>query len=104
GASQKMAVLMLERLLRKCYDWRDLQTSAITSALLHERQEEVGAMTEKVAPKYIGKEFEDLSDPEQEQLVTLGKQQRAIFDTETQLETQLAHQIFKAERQDRQSI
>ncbi len=104
AASQKMAVLILERLLRKAYDWRDLQTTTITATLLHERQDEVGATTEKISPKYIGKEFEDLTDPEQEQLLTLGKQQRAIFDTETQLETQLALQIFKAEKQGRKSI
>ena len=99
--NQKMAVLLLERLLRKAYDWRDLQTTTITSSLLHERQDEIGATTDKVSPKYIGKEFEDLSDAEQEQLLTLGKQQRAIFDTETQLETQLALQIFKASRKAR---
>ncbi|HLX63652.1 MAG TPA: hypothetical protein VKX17_20445 [Planctomycetota bacterium] len=104
AADQKIAVLILERLLRKTYDWRDLQTTTITSSLLHERQDEIGTTTEKVSPNYIGKEFEDLSDPEQEQLLTLGKQQRAIFDTETQLETQLAMQIFKAEKQRRKSI
>lgn len=102
--NQKLSVLILERLLRKLYDWRDLQTATITSTLLHERQDEVGALTEKTSPKYIGKEFEDLTDPEQEQLLTLGKQQRAIFDTETQLETQLSHQIFKAEKQSRKNV
>lgn len=103
-SQQKMAVLMLERMLRKLYDWRDLQTSAVTTKLLREQQTDVQTLTEEVAPKTIAKEIEDLSDDDQERLLTLGKQQRAIFDAETGLETQLTYLMYKAERQQRKSI
>ena len=101
---QKMAVLILERMLRKLYDWRDLQSAAITTKLLHEQQEEVLQRTEQVAPKTIAKEIEDLSDQDQDRLLTLGKQQRAIFDSETGLEQQLTYMMYKAEKQVRKSI
>jgi hypothetical protein len=101
---QKMAVLVLERLLRKLYDWRDLQNCTITTKLLYEQQEEVNARTSTLAPKTIAREIEDLDDDDQEQLLTLGKQQRAIFDTETGLERQLTYLTYKAERQNRNSI
>jgi len=101
---QKMALLVLERLLRRIFDWRDLQTSVISTTLLHELQEEVIGRTEKIAPKFIGKQIEDLSDQDQEQLLTLGKQQRTIFDTETALEAQLIELLFRAERQGRRTI
>ncbi len=104
GDRQKMAVLVLERMLRKLYDWRDLQTSAVTTKLLREQQADVQTITEKVAPNTIAKEIEDLSDDDQEQLLTLGKQQRAIFDAETGLENQLTYLMYKAERQRRQNI
>ncbi|MEX1097485.1 MAG: hypothetical protein WED34_15675 [Planctomycetales bacterium] len=102
--NQKMSVLILERMLRKLYDWRDLQTSTITTKLLYEQQEEVLDLTKEIAPKTIAKEIEDLSDADQEKLITLGKQQTAIFDTETGLEQQLTYLMYKAERQKRQSI
>ncbi len=101
---QKMAVLVLERMLRKLYDWRDLQNCTITTKLLYEQQDEVCKRTTSLAPKTIAKEIEDLADEDQEQLLTLGKQQRAIFDTETGLENQLTYLTYKAERQQRNSI
>jgi len=101
---QKMAVLVLERMLRKLYDWRDLQNCTITTKLLYEQQEEVRQLTTTLAPKTIAKEIEDLADEDQEQLLTLGKQQRAIFDTETGLENQLTYLTYKAEKQRRASI
>ena len=102
--NQKMAVLVLERMLRKLYDWRDLQNCTITTKLLYEQQDEVREQTSTLAPKTIAKEIEDLSDKDQEQLLTLGKQQRAIFDTETGLENQLTYLTYKAEKQQRKSI
>lgn len=102
--NQKMAVLVLERLVRKLYDWRDLQNCTITTKLLYEQQEEVGELTASLAPKTIAKEIEDLADADQEKLLTLGKQQRAIFDTETGLENQLTYLTYKAEKQGRQTI
>lgn len=101
---QKMAVLVLERMLRKLYDWRDLQTCTVTSKLLHEQQEDVLDRTQVLAPKTIAREIEDLKEADQEKLLTLGKQQRAIFDTETGLENQLTYLMYKAERQNRKTI
>ena len=94
---QKMSVLILERVLWKLYDWRDLQNASITARLLQEHQEEVVGETERIAPRYIGKDILDLSDKQQEDLLTLGKRQRTIFETETELERQLAETIGKAE-------
>lgn len=101
---QKMAVLVLERMLRKLYDWRDLQTCMISTKLLHEQQQEVLGRTGEIAPQSIAREIEDLSDDDQDKLLTLGKQQRAIFDAESGLERQISYLMFKAERQRRQSI
>lgn len=104
GNNQKMATLVLERMLRKLYDWRDLQICTVTTKLLHEQQEEVLDRTQQIAPKTIAREIEDLSDRDQEKVLTLGKQQRAIFDAETGLENQLTYLMYKAERQARKSI
>lgn len=101
---QKMAALVLERMLRRLYDWRDLQTCMISTKLLREQQEEVLDRTSELAPKSIAREIEDLSDEDQEKLLTLGKQQRAIFDAESGLERQISFLMYKAERQRRQSI
>ncbi|QDU96140.1 hypothetical protein [Lignipirellula cremea] len=101
---QKMAVLILERMLRKLYDWRDLQNGVITTRLLAEQQGEVLERTKELAPRSIAREIEDLSDADQESLLTLGKQQRALFDTETGLERQLTYLAYKAQQQGRTSI
>ncbi|GMV80625.1 MAG: hypothetical protein AMXMBFR7_18090 [Planctomycetota bacterium] len=101
---QKLAVLMLDRLVRKVFDWRDLQTATIQTSTILDRQEEITALTETLAPKTIGKEFEDLQSDEQDKLVTLGKQQQANFDAETQLELQLSQQMFKAKVQKRDNV
>lgn len=101
---QKLAVLMLDRLVRKVFDWRDLQTATIQTSSILDRQEEITAITDKLAPKTIGKEFEDLQSDEQDKLVTLAKQQQANFDAETQLEMQLSQQMYKAKLQKRDHI
>lgn len=101
---QKMGVLILERMLRKLYDWRDLQNCTVSTKLLYEQQEEVLDRAKEIAPKTIAREIEDLSDKDQETLLTLGKQQRAIFDTETGLERQLTYLTYKAEQQGRPTI
>jgi hypothetical protein len=95
---QRLAWLAYSRVLVKLYDWRDLQTSSITARLLYERQKELRGKTIEIAPRYIGKHILDLTDAEQEDLITLGKRQKAIFDTETELERQLVYTIRKAER------
>ena len=101
---QKMSVLVLERLLRKVLDWFDLQTCIVTTKLMYEQQEEVLARTRAIAGQYIGKSILDLTDDQQKELITLGKQQKAVFDTETALERQIALLTERAERQDRRSI
>ena len=102
--NQKMAVLVLQRALRKLYDWRDLQTTSITATLLHVNQTDVIAITEEIAPRYIGKDILDLTDKEQEDLLTLGKRQRTIYDTETELERQLSEMVEGARLEKRESI
>ncbi len=101
---QKMGVLLLERMLRKLYDWRDLQNCTVSTKLLYEQQDEVLGRAKEIAPKTIAREIEDLGDKDQETLLTLGKQQRAIFDTETGLERQLTYLTYKAEQQGRPAI
>ncbi|MFO7898192.1 MAG: hypothetical protein R6V58_03925 [Planctomycetota bacterium] len=101
---QKMACLILQRLLRRLYDWQDLQTSSIQATHLHDTQEEVMARTREVAPKYIGKSILDLTNEEQEELITLAKRQQAVADAEKHLEGQLDYMIERAEFQRRPSI
>ena len=101
---QKMALLYLERVLKKLFDWRDLQMSTVRTTILHEEQKEVLDLTREIAPKFIGLEKEDISEEAQEALITLGKRQQTIFDTETELEKQLVHMKFKAKKQRRDTI
>ncbi|KKL50292.1 hypothetical protein LCGC14_2306950, partial [marine sediment metagenome] len=101
---QKMSVLASERLLRKVLDWFDLQTCIITTKLMHQQQEEVLGRTQGIAGQYIGKSILDLTDRQQEELITLGKQQKAVFDTETGLERQLSFLMERADLQRRRSI
>ncbi len=102
--NQKLAVLCLQRLLERLFDWRDLQTTLIRDTLLAEEQGEVAALTEQIAPKTLGWQMEDLSNDVQDKLLTLGKRQRTLFDVEGELEKELEFQIYRAERQQRRSI
>jgi hypothetical protein len=102
--NQKLATLYLERLVKRLFDWRDLQTTLIRTTLLHEEQEEVLGITQKLAPKTLGQELEDLPDDVQDELITLGKRQRTLFDVESELEKELEFQIHRAEQQQRKSI
>ena len=102
--NQKLADLNCERILRKMYDWRDLQTTLVKATLLNEEQEEILGLTEKIAPRFIGAEIEDLSDEDQDALLTLAKRQRTLYDVETELESQLVMMRFKAGKQKRTSI
>ena len=102
--NQKLAVLYLERLVKRLFDWRDLQTTLIRTTLLHEEQGEVLDLTEALAPKTLGWEIEDLPDDVQDKLLTLGKRQRTLYDVETELETELEFQIYRAEMQERRTI
>jgi hypothetical protein len=98
---QKLAGLYLYRILRKLYDWRDLQNAYIQTTLLSERQDDVTDRTEKIAPEYIGKEAEDLTDAQIDRLLTLGKQQKAIYETEGTLEEELKTIIDNATKRRR---
>ncbi len=102
--NQKLALLHIEALVKRLFDWRDLQTTLIRSTLLHEEQGEVLELTEKIAPKTLGWEIEDLADAVQDRLLTLGKRQRTLFDVETELERELEFQLHRAELQQRRSI
>ncbi|MCX7590896.1 MAG: hypothetical protein N2255_04640, partial [Kiritimatiellae bacterium] len=102
--SHKLAVLHLERVLEKLFDWRDLQITTVRTTLLSEEQAEVLKLTEKIAPRFIMLEIEDVSDEDQDLLLTLGKRQLTIFNVESELEEQLVYLKFKAEKQGRKSI
>ncbi len=101
---QKRAVLYMEQMLKNLFDWRDLQVTVVRSTLLHEEQQQVMKETEEVAPNFIGLEIEDISDEDQDLLLTLGKRQQTIFDVETELENQLTYLKFKAGKQNRGTI
>ena len=102
--NQKMATLCLERILKRVFDWRDLQTTLIRTTMLHEEQGEVQTATTALGPKTLGWRIEDLADDVQDKLLTLGKRQGTIFDMETELEKELEFQMYRAEQQKRQSI
>lgn len=104
NVNQKLSVLLLERILRRVYDWRDLQTSAVTTTLLIEQQEELIRLTEGLPPQWVGKQVEDLAEKEQDRLLTLGKRQQAVFDTESGLERQLDDLIYRARVMKRESV
>lgn len=93
---QKMATLLLQRIIDQLYDWNDLQMASVTTTLLAEQQDDVIRRNEELTPRLIGKEIEDLPDAEVDKLKTLGKQQKTVLDTETNLETQLDDMIFRA--------
>ncbi len=102
--NQKLSVLALERTLRLLYDWRDLQVSAVTAKLMIDQQADVIKETQDIALVTVGQDILDLPESVQDKLLTLGKKQQVIYDTETGLERALQDQILKAERQQRQTI
>lgn len=101
---QKMALLHLERILRKLFDWEDLQTTIITTTLLHEEQEELMNISKDIGARLIGKDILDLNEKDQDTLLTLGKKQRVQYDVETGLETQIQFLMEKAQIQKRATI
>jgi len=101
---QKMGVLYLERILRKLYDWRDLQDTSIKTHSIQTRQSDVFEKTKILAPKLIGKDRLDLSDEEETELIALGKIQKSILDAESSLEKMLVYTMFKAKKANRKSI
>lgn len=102
--NQKMSVLYMERILKKLFDWRDLQDSTIKTTNIFERQTEILAKTIILAPKLIGKEFLDLTDEDQTSLTDLGKQQKSIYEAETSMEQMLEYLMNRAKINKRKSI
>lgn len=103
-AGQKMAVLLFQRILYQLYDWRDLQGAAITALRIAERQEEISSITAQIAPKYLGKNILDLADEDQVKLKSIGNQEKALYDAETAIETQLKMLYTKSEAEQRKSF
>ncbi|MCG3181514.1 MAG: hypothetical protein BIFFINMI_03910 [Phycisphaerae bacterium] len=101
---QKMSVLIAQRIVMKVFDWRDLQTCTVDAKMMGQEQEDVLDVTQKIAPVYIGKEIYDLTDKQQEELITLGKRQKAVFDKETSLEVQIDFLMRRADKQNRTGI
>ena len=101
---QKMSVLYMERILKKLFDWRDLQDCTIKTTNIFERQTDILAKTVELAPRLIGKEFLDLSDEDQTALTDLGKQQKSIYEAEDSMEKLLEYLMARAKINKRKSI
>ena len=101
---QKMAALMVQRLLRRLYDWQDLQTATVQATNIEIMLREVMEANHETSPKYIGKSILDLTYEEQEELITLARRQQTVADAEGQLESQLDYMIERAEFQERPAI
>jgi len=101
---QKFALLNLEMALKRIFDWRDLQISAVRTTLLHEEQEEVLVLTREIAPRLIGLETGDIQEKDLDALMTLGARQKTMLDVETEVENQLVHMQNNARLQKRTSI
>lgn len=102
--TQRSAVVILGRILRKMYDWENLQTALVSTKLLGERLTDVHDATRQLAPVTIGKEIEDLPDDLVDKVLTLGKQQRATLETETSLEEELGTIALKADKEGRKTV
>ncbi|HUV11060.1 MAG TPA: hypothetical protein VMX12_08775, partial [Acidimicrobiia bacterium] len=101
---QKLATVGLGRLLRKMYDWENLQTALVNTRLLRERQAEIYETTRTIAPVTIGREAEDLDEKTLDKVLVLAQQQNAVMEAETSLETQLATIALKANAEGRRSV
>ena len=97
SGDRKMVILASERILRRLYDWRDLQIAAITAQLLIDRQEALSKETADFGRRTVGRNGM-LSEVQLKELRTLSLRQRSILDTQTELERQLGHMIEFAER------
>jgi hypothetical protein len=104
ATSQKMATLLLQRILTLLFDWTDLQTAAVSTLRLHEQHSDVCSDTEKIAPVFIGKNILSLADEDQLKLATIGQHERAIFESESALEEHLKEILRKAEKMARKNI
>ncbi|OAI49002.1 hypothetical protein AYO44_00955 [Planctomycetaceae bacterium SCGC AG-212-F19] len=103
-ASLKLAALEYQRLFYLLADWNDLQQVLVTSRRLHELQQKVHATSVKVAPQWIGKEIEDLSETDARLLATIAQQQETIRDSERALEEELQTLALAAQSQGRKQV
>ncbi len=101
---QKMAALLVQRLLRRLYDWQDLQTATVQATNIEITLREVMEANHETSAKYIGQSILNLSYEEQEELITLARRQQTVADAEGQLESQLDYMIERAEFQERPAI
>ncbi len=102
--TQKRAVLEYRRLLYLLQDWNDLQNVLVKSRRLKDLQEKVYRTSFEVAPRWIGKEIEDLTEDDARLLTTLGQQQDAIHEAETALEEELQTLALAARAQQRKQV
>jgi len=100
----KLAALEYQRLLYLLADWNDLQQVLVTSRRLHELQQKVHHTCVQVAPKWIGKEIEDLSEADARVLATIAQRQETIRDTERALEEELQTLALAAQAQGRKQV
>jgi len=100
----KMAALEFQRLFYLLADWNDLQQVLVTSRRLHELQHKVHITSVQVAPKWIGKEIEDLNEADARLLATIAQQQETIRDTERSLEEELQTLALAARAQGRKQV
>ena len=104
GDRQKLAAVGFGRMLRKLYDWENLQTALVNTSLLRERQAEIHETTRQMAPSTIGREAQDLDEKTLDKVLTLSQQQKAALEAETNLENQLAAIALKAEADGRATV
>jgi len=102
--SLKLATLEYQRLYYLLADWNDLQQVLVTSRRLHELQQRVHNTSVQVAPKWIGKEIEDLNEADARLLATIAQQQETIRDTERSLEEELQTLALAAQSQGRKQV
>lgn len=100
----KLASLEYQRLLYLLADWNDLQQVLVTARRLHELQQRVHGTSAQVAPRFIGKEIEDLSEADARLLTTIAQQQETIRDTERALEEELQTLALAAQSQGRKQV
>ena len=101
---QKLATVGFGRMLRKLYDWENLQTALVNTKLLRERQEEIQDAVRQITPLTIGREAQDLDTQTIDKILTLAQKQKTALETETNLENQLAAIALKADAEGRVTV
>ncbi len=104
GEPMRLATVGFGRMLRKLYDWENLQTALVNTKLLRERQEEIQEAARQIAPLIIGREAQDLDEKTLDRILSLSQKQKTALEAETNLENQLAAIAIKADSEGRTSI